>query len=60
MTNCALNCGFVRSRRYLNSLIDYLQLFQYTGLLLFIITLDYSLYHQTFRNAATDIPINIL
>ena len=60
MTNCALSCGFVRSRRYLNSLIDYLQLFHYTGLLLFIMPLDYSLYHQTFRTAATDIPFNIL
>jgi hypothetical protein len=38
-TNCALNCRFVRFRPYLNSLIDYLQLFQYTELLLFITTL---------------------
>jgi len=40
--------------------IDYLQLFQYTGLLPFIMTLDYRLYHQTFRISATDIPFNIL
>jgi len=60
MTNCALNCGFVWFRHYLNSLIECLQLFQYTGLLLFIMTLDYSLYHQTFRISAADIPFNIL